>query len=760
MDMAKLLVALWISPLLTLLLLRLGQCSQDASGDDNDSRRTTKPLFIATLLPYPDSRPGFRPSWDERLEIIPAMDLAARQVNQRQGFLDGYELRLVHHDGGCNINTKTFMALARLLSSVESVLGMIGPGCSASTLTSLPLLNRTSLIAVHGAGSPEINRTSFPNSFGTYGSSIGFVEAIFAMMERASWRNISLLSDPSRPFFSDTVNFLQQDLPRAHPDARILYSSPVYDFYLPVADIKETLVRVVLLFTGPELARKVMCIAFHEEMFYPAYQWVIIGRILEEFTSTPVYFQYDSILYNCSTDDFARILEDNFLLNFKLSHFQDDEEKISGVSYQEYVQQYNASVMAYNLENSNNTIEFSMWATYFYDAVWAWAVVLDNATKSGNFSIEEYQFDQPNDALIEQFEQVDFEGVSGRIKFDRETGSVDRIVDIFLISNTTEEYVAYCNAGALVELTDGLEFVEDAFLNEITIHPASVILIWLPLFVQVVVVIATHIVVVVKRDFKSIKASSPKINHLAYVGVYFLITGFFFSTISYLLFLDEREGIMCQAVWAFFLPYGFTLAFGTAIVRTWRLYRIFTHYLNPGKLITEPALFSIVFSMLALDVVVSIIWTSTDPLVQTLTIIPSQGGIRQYCRSQYFFVWLVFVTGYRALQLAVLLTLGCLTRNIRNKSFQTVTLQVLVYGTVIVFGLGATLYYFALLLELNNNITYVILGAIVNALLLLYLSCVFMPPIIPLIKHKWNKSGYELRRVRFRKSSQTEPLAT
>ena len=746
------------------VLLAVVCCS---SGEEEGTNPT--PIYIATLLPYPDpeAQANFQPSWDEGLNIIPAMELAVRHVQQKEDFLDGYELKLVHEDGGCDISTKTYTGLATLFSAPDDItlVGMIGPGCSASSLVALPLLNRISLIAVHGGESPKINRASFPNSFGTLGSAKGFVEATFALMSKSNWRNLGLLVDPSRPYFSDTVNLLHQDLPSAYPDARILYSSPVYDFFLPVADIAASRVRVIFLFADPELARKVMCIAFHEEMFYPAYQWLIIGHTLEEFISMAITFRYNSVTYNCSTDDLARVLEGNFLVNFKLFPFEENQKTFSGLSYQEYLQQYNASVRAYNsnLENSNNTIDVSIWATYFYDAVWAWAVVLDNVTKSGNFSIEEYQFDQPNNTLIEQFEQVDFEGVSGRIKFDRETGSVDRFIDIYLISNATEEYVAYCNAGAIVKLSTNLQFVPDTFdvVTE-SVHLAVSITFILLALVQTMVVIATQITVVVNRDFKSIKAVSPRVNHLAYVGIYFLVIGFTLSTSAELFDMKDHSANICQAVWAFFFPYGFTLAFGTAAVRTWRLYRIFNHYLNPGKLISDPALFCIVLLILSFEVVLSIVWTSIDPFFLGEILDSSEIVVRTTCESKYYFLWLGVNTGYHFLILLALLILTLQTRNIQNKSFQTKTLQWLVYCTIAVFGLGASLYYFSVAQRVNKNVNHTLLGATVNSLMLVYLSCVFVPPLVPFIQHKWKESGFIMnlkkRRLLFSQPSQTDTI--
>ena len=715
-----------------------------SSAQSND----TKKIHLLTLLPYPNASPLFSPSFSEGINIIPALDLAAQHVNQREGFLDGYELDLIHRDGGCDIPTTTYLGLVSGLFVNSSVVGVVGTGCSSSTiglLSTVNVQNRTSYIAVHGAGSPRVTRAAFPNSFGTIGLGTIFSDVVFGMMNQSGWRDVAILVDPQRPFYVDTARVFENELPVAFPNANILFSIPVFSFFIPLEELRDNFARVTFIFAGPALSQQILCLALRYGMTYPAFQWIVVGL---EGRIDGIAFTYEGVQYNCTGEELSgAALNGNFILNYKLLPFEEDEPTDSGLTYREYLQQYNASVMAYNsnLENSNNTIQVSMWATYFYDAVWAWAVVLDNVTKSGNFSIEEYQFDQPNDALIEQFEQVDFEGVSGRIKFDRESGSVNRVIDIFQVFNGSLENVAYFDDGTLINI-ETIEFIQDSFPSEPTIvHPAISILFTLLLIVLTVITIVTHVLVIVNHDFKSIKASSAKVNHLAYIGVYFLLISFAISTVSYAFELEGQEGYLCQAIFGFFFPYGFTLAFGTAIVRTWRLYRIFNHYLNPGKLISDHALFVIVLSLLTVDVIVSIVWTSIDPFQLVRTIDASNITaplVRQRCSSTHYFVWLALVIGYHLLQLAALLVLACITRKIRNKSFKTATLQVLVYGTVAVFGIGAPLYYFAIFANLHVNINYGILGAMLNAVILLYVACVFVPPIVPLINLKWKDSGY------------------
>ena len=709
---------------------------------------TTRKLYLLTLLPYPNPTQSFVPAWEGGPNIVPALDLAARHVNQREGFLDGYELELIHKDGGCDIGTTTLTSLVRgLFTTNNSVVGLIGPGCSPSALAVLSTINtqnRTSLIAVHGAGSLAINRAAFPHAFGTLGSSYAYVDTMFALMNHSGWRNIAIMVDAA---IGPIVNeVLTHNLPRAFPDGKILFSGVVYDYYIPLTDLVASKARVVFIIANTGLSQTIMCLALHSNMLYPACQWIFVGQTFEQISVGTISFNYNGEMYNCSNEEVVHeALHGSIFLNHKLIPFKEDEPTFSGLSHREYLEEYSTSVVEHNSDSENGPVTVSIWATYFYDAVWTWAIVLDNVTKSNTFQIEDYQFDQPNTALIEQFEQIDFQGVSGRIKFDSNTGSVERSIDLFQVFNGTAEYVAYYNAGAIVNRTDRLKVIDDSFPIQISkTHPAVAVAITLPLIVQIVIIIATHIAVIAYRNAKSIKASSPNITQLTYIGLYLLATGFCIQTVTYVTFLKSHEGDMCQAVWGFLYPFGFTLAFGTTVVKTWRLYRIFLHRFNPGgKFISEPALVCIVCVLLSVNIVISIIWTSIDPFINVL-IINMDASIHRECDCTYYFAWFSVLWGYIFLQLAILLTLVCLTRKIKKKSFETVRLQVLIYGTVGVFGLGATLYYFAVFQRLDTNVTYAIIGTIINVLVALYLSCVFLPPVVPLMRQKW----HEIRKKR------------
>ena len=284
-------------------------------------------------------------------------------------------------------------------------------------------------------------------------------------------------------------------------------------------------------------------------------------------------------------------------------------------------------------------------------------------------------------------------------------------------------------------------------------------------FIQLVVIIVLHILTIVYRDHRSVKASSPKLNHFSFVGIYLVVVGILLNVINeHPRLSDTVKAHLCQAVWCWFLPIGFTLAIVPVVVRTWRLYRIFTHYLNPGHFISNPVLITVICIMVVVDLIIAIIWTSIDPFrIQELESTTMDGDatfllIRLGCRSDYYFVWLGVILAYKILLLLVMCVLAYLTRNIRNQSFATASLRVFGYLFVIIFTLGFSLYYiFALLATFDPNFELSAFCITLNLLLLSNTVCIFMPPLLPPLREVSKK--YQVGKMELKQVNKTESTA-
>jgi len=110
-------------------------------------------LYFVSFLPYPDPRPTFQTTWEDAEEIVPSAYLALDQINNRTDILKDYTIRLIESDAGCNIRTRTVVGFAKsdILSSSKQIVGVVGPSCSDSSVTVVPLTtqNEIALITVH-----------------------------------------------------------------------------------------------------------------------------------------------------------------------------------------------------------------------------------------------------------------------------------------------------------------------------------------------------------------------------------------------------------------------------------------------------------------------------------------------------------------------------------------------------------------------------------------------------------------------------------
>ena len=100
-------------------------------------------LYFVSFLPYPDPRPTFQSTWEDAPEILPSGYLALEQINNRTDILKDYTIKLLESDGGCNIATRTVVGFAKsgILSSSKPIVGVVGPACTDSAITTASLTN-------------------------------------------------------------------------------------------------------------------------------------------------------------------------------------------------------------------------------------------------------------------------------------------------------------------------------------------------------------------------------------------------------------------------------------------------------------------------------------------------------------------------------------------------------------------------------------------------------------------------------------------
>jgi len=694
------------------------------------------------MLPYPDARPRFQPSWDEGPTLILAEQLAVEQANRREDVLEGYSVELIKADSGCNINSKALMAfVSNVLHSGRNVTGIVGPGCSASA-TTVSLLNgrdSISLVNVHIAGSHLLkNRAEYPNTFGTLDSTGVFVKAAFALMKKNDWTQVAALYDESRVYYYLTL----EEQVRSQRDYNITFSSVVYSNYIPISALRESYIRIIFLFVGPDFLSQILCLAYHQSLIFPAFQWIIVSRTAEEIT--PTIFSYQGEHYSCDDDEILLATNGSLILHYKLKTLNVSHVTDSGLTYEQFQDLYRQKIESFNQHCAgNNMVAPSFWDASYFDAVWSLVLALNRTVGETGVVLSEYRYGQhaTTEAIRNQLLELDFEGVSGRIRFDNETGYVKRAVDVYQIYGGSMELVAYYNAGEIIKDTNA-NFInsrlDEKIIKEVPTYLA--VLFILVTLVGVALTVTTHIATITFRRHHSVKASSPKLTQVAYIGCYIIPI----STLSYItvesFHFPPRQHCHVYHVINTALSIGVTLVFATICAKTWRLYRIFVHFRNPGRLISDHVLFIFIMVCLFITVVYNTVWIVVDPLtlrnmeVRRSCDHPPIVYAKLICDGKLYYVWYGVNVVFVVLLMTCALWFAIAIRYIPYKDFKTRSITLLVHSQYLLIGLGFPLYFVLNVLDQDIIPQFVILCILLNVPPYLCFTFLFLPPIMPLIR--------------------------
>jgi hypothetical protein len=166
--------------------------------------------------------------------------------------------------------------------------------------------------------------------------------------------------------------------------------------------------------------------------------------------------------------------------------------------------------------------------------------------------------------------------------------------------------------------------------------------------------------------------------------------------------------------------------------------------MNPGKFISNRALLSILSILVLLDVIIAIVWTTSDPLHFQFVEYKIKSGqtydlvIDQSCVSSHDIapLWIGIVFTYKIGLLIAMTVLSVLTRQIPNQAFSTTLLRLFAYVFSAAFAIGYSLYYLFLFLNPKSSIDFYILSVLLLLLLVCFLVLVIVPPLLPIIKSK------------------------
>ena len=721
-------------------------------------------LYIVALAAYPDT--VIIPSWNGGASLTPAARVAVDEINNDSSILPDYRLELLERDDACDI---TFKAVTSFIEtsfySGKQVIGMVGPGCSEGALAIGELSKHDSIatLMVSVATTVELdNRTAYPYILRTVSSSYVYVKTYFDLMRQNNWKSVAVLFDYYRTYFSYTFDKFKDELMQ---NGNITFVGGVTETYFPLDALVQSRARVILGFLGGQVAPQLLCLAYHKKIMYPTYQWVFHDRSPNEFENGASFPLVDPScpegMCVCSGWELQAVLNNAIFCHYKLQRdYSDNTSLISGENFATFFNDtYKPAVQEYIAEKDIPYPIDLLYGPTYYDTVWSLARALDRADRMDNVSLKDYwpargvsQL-QTTKTILKRFFDTDFsfEGASGRISFSNVTGDTSTVVNIYQLGNNSDEPIASVTLlgvfdGTNLSLTVKGNFITDTFHTElVTLDIRAAVLFIVLQIVAFVSTVSLHIINVIYRHSAALKATSPKLNHIIFLGCYmiiaatmiFIVLGSFKPTTPNFAVQD----FLCNAFW-WLLVLGFTIIFGIMIGRLWRIYRIFTHFDDPGSLLSNYHLLGFVGLLISISSGCLVLWMVIDRLkydIINTSIIDFNVIVYWDCNCRHFVFWILGLVLFLGILLGMMVTLAVLTRHITNRNFKyTKSTTALAYLLGILMCTGVPIYALFLHNTFNVNVTHSFMCVVLVSSVYLCNILIFLPPVVSIYREKYS----------------------
>ena len=651
--------------------------------------KTTAHFGLMLSFPDPQGRPSFASSFDDGHDIAPAVYLAVKQVNNQSDLLADYHIEIVQFDGGCDVTGRTAIGVNELVCSCENIVGIIGPSCESSSKTVSHLTNREefSMITINYGGQ-NAGVGNYPYSFGILGSKSDtmYSMAVVELMKYNNWTNYTLLYSDSDPHYRRGQEIL--NLSHVEPG----FTSAIDHSYIPLEAVLFS--RIIIVLAPSHLIYNVLCLAYHQEKVFPCYQWIFPQVLQQPFSN--VSLTNKGIIYKCSEREIN--ISINGGINFVVDAFSGCD--VLGDGYELQTNDFSTTF--------NMTSKTRGRAGGFYDAVWALAYALNDSLADLNTSLSEFKLGSPvlAESIRNHMFKLDFRGITGNIKFDSNTGFKKEIIlNIYQygLNEGSTKIGIYKDEELTLFPNSSPRFIDSMFnIEKVQIDIRVVASIFIFTAISFILVVSSQIVNVCYRNHKGIKASSPTLNHLIFIGSYMIIIGIILHTMeTFVQISDTKQLYFCKLV-PFLFSIGITLFLGTVCVKTWRLNRIYVHSkrLKKGdiKFIKDYILAGFVSALVIVDLLVCIIWLVTDPFMLRTTkyILYTSDrepvvALQDVCHSLHEPVWLSVLIIPKFLLTIALYWLARST-NFYIKEFKTNNIIFLTYFLIVIFGLGIPIY--------------------------------------------------------------------
>ena len=626
---------------------------------------TTLQLLVMLNLRTHQENSAWIPRWNRGLELLPAAQLAVERINQDPAILPGYNLELTELDTGTCDQGYPGSALFQFVNEISqeehTLVGVVGAFCTtlAKAVALVAVRSETNLLQILVSPSPALHdRVQYPHLFHIIPSSAVYGEAVCSLMEQFGWTRVGVVSDNSMEHSHSAL-------------VDMLGGNVAFYPFRGAPSLLRTLQgcreRIVILSVGLEEAAELLCLAYKQSLIWPQlkHTWIVYEHQVEDFFHA---------MNTCDNNTMRSALEGVFLIQYQLSTNDSNKVIVSGQTYREYYDDYLQHLSHFAAQH-NISLNPNFYSNALHDSVWATAIALNASWQTIKSGTAE-KIRNWNNTVLEmannELSNVSFTGAVGNVDFDK-NGESKVAVKIIQIRNGTSELYTVISDRQCKETATG--WSQDDEIPRIS-NLQSLTITAVLLTIEAVLIILTTVILILflyYRNAPEIKATSPYLSLIMFLGCYFLFSRGVIETISPYVIYDGV--FFCSsATWIFGI--GLHLVFGSLIMKMLRVYRIFTYFGKLGKRWSDGVLFAgvlvIVGAYIIFLTVLQVIGGSYGASIETL--VTPEGSFPYYevvqtCTPTNIIAQALFECEVLLLIVTVVV-LAILTRKIRRQHFK------------------------------------------------------------------------------------------
>ena len=733
------------SVIVVLLCLLRAYTIQVEENQSTKKNRSGNSLTILGLFAYTIPSPTFYIDQSHDVAngtvVEAAVRLALMDINSSTNILNGTILNLHTVDTECDPAKTIWIINKYALQDTISPVIVLGPPCDESATGLVKVTNKfTNIITVsYEAETLELtNAVAYRSFFQTIPSFLDLYRALGTVLTRFKWQKICLIVE-DKLLYQLAAEKLDQYFRHENYNIVILESITATNFKY----VNDTFCRIFIVLSTEIYFPTVLCTALRNGFVTRSYQWIYLKGVQTNLTGNNSQ--------ECTQIELLEAKQQSLVIEFSDFIYSTGNSKSEfDVQLTNYLQKNQIAI-----NDVHNKQHNFLTAASAYDATWTIALGINASLQSlsqNGWNLSDYLPNSNSNVstiLITGFETVKFDGILRKVDF---TSERHYIYSDILISQWQDTIIVPISL-VMANGTTSWDYYNKNFSwigGAPPIDSPVIVQADFPLWAQYVLftlsiagcsfVAAMFIINSYFRNHRVIKASSPCINNIILLGTFLGFISIILIVLMATNYLnDQVRSLFCNmSVWLVNLT--FTIAFGSLLTKTWRVYAVFRNPWTKHRIYKDPILLLVIIGMVLFESTVLITWTVIAPMSLTKLYISSPDITIEiaFCKvGDYGEIFIIILLVYKTL----LILLGCFlalkTRRIKYQLFNdSKYIAMAIYGLFLTNMIGVPVSIFTI----NEQMvwSYLVINMTIFTSSLLIICTVFIPKLLLLYKHRHN----------------------